>query len=547
MAAIVITTPHPLHIRDLGVGSYGSVTLVKLSNGKLVAMKIINLVDRQKLGVTQPIELDIMSRLRHPNLLCLIGFNFKEDIYLTLLIPLAAKGDLVKIMQTVNNQELIIKLIKDACLGLEFLHSQGISHNDVKPDNILVFENDASHSLRGVLADFGGASYVGINSTIKSSSITGTALYMSPERLENKMNYIPFSSLKEDTWAIGMTLLESVISYRRMDQIFLNDAPDDELVETVYQNISSLFLDMDDFLIKEVYFKVSSTDFEKYKQVFKATLTDYSSRISITEILAMPLFAGRTSKFTLNLTEEDEFDSPKEVKIVLSNQEKVGPHDFILPPQTCSIFDITHPTISVQLVNNNVKLDPKGVFSGLTTIFSYCHNLVLDDELGMRIIFLAIDLYYRWVGNGFDSIPNYTLMGISAFWLAAKLIGTRLATTHLKLFEHDYEDLDLIEAEQSLIRTTRGILNQANLYDLALAGIIHPHESDTVILSSVQFIADFAHYLDKTDDFNGYQMLQNEFILYQTHPDTSNLIELPTIREVFAISRIWRGMALIIN
>jgi len=81
-------------------------------------------------------------------------------------------------------------------LALKYLHSLGIAHWDIKPENLLLDEK-----FRIKLCDFGWATIV--NQKELKRSLCGTMEYMSPEVLfEMGHDY------KVDTWALGILLFE---------------------------------------------------------------------------------------------------------------------------------------------------------------------------------------------------------------------------------------------------------------------------------------------------------------------------------------------------
>lgn len=88
---------------------------------------------------------------------------------------------------------ILQKITKQICEGLLHLHSFGISHRDIKPDNILI---DQEHNIK--IIDFGFAT----SHEQEEVVVAGTPQYMAPE-LISKRNYDP---LKADIWALGVML-----------------------------------------------------------------------------------------------------------------------------------------------------------------------------------------------------------------------------------------------------------------------------------------------------------------------------------------------------
>ena len=92
------------------------------------------------------------------------------------------------------------------CEGLNYLHSRGIIHRDIKSDNVLV-----SHLNQLKLADFGVCQNVDLfsdNDMVGGND--GTPLYHSPEMFDPQvMNY---SGTKVDIWAAAVILYQMVTS-----------------------------------------------------------------------------------------------------------------------------------------------------------------------------------------------------------------------------------------------------------------------------------------------------------------------------------------------
>ena len=130
-----------------------------------------------------------MENLLHPNITQLLFYEQSKK-GLSKLIFEKANYDLNKYIVKVKPSFIPIKKISlNIALGIKFLHSKKIIHGDIKPQNILIYNNIAK------ISDFGLSCYE----------------YHIPFKILYTKEYRPPEtdySVKSDIWAFGCTLYE---------------------------------------------------------------------------------------------------------------------------------------------------------------------------------------------------------------------------------------------------------------------------------------------------------------------------------------------------
>ena len=113
----------------------------------------------------------------------------------------AAGGSLGSRLAELRDREHLLRLALDCAWGLAFAHSQGLVHQDVKPDNVLLGDDG-----RAQIADFGLAR-VGSDGQVSNSGLTPA--YASPEQCSGE----PLTPAT-DTWSFAVMLLELCLGER---------------------------------------------------------------------------------------------------------------------------------------------------------------------------------------------------------------------------------------------------------------------------------------------------------------------------------------------
>lgn len=142
-------------------------------------------------------ENKILSTLNSPHIVGYRGCDVSlenNEVMFNLLMEYAADGTLSDAVRRGGGglpEPAIRRCTQGIVKGLEYLHSRGIVHCDIKGSNILISESEAK------IADFGCAK------AVEETVIGGTPLFMAPEVARGEEQGFP-----ADIWALGCTVIE---------------------------------------------------------------------------------------------------------------------------------------------------------------------------------------------------------------------------------------------------------------------------------------------------------------------------------------------------
>lgn len=162
-------------------------------------------------------ELQILSNLKHPNCLDLVGFSVDKRV--TIITPFMPNGSLENALKgcfegdpgfenfTPTKRMCSIYAI---CSVMSYIHSLNIIHRDFKPENVFLNED-----YEIVIADFGLSRIVQENVNLTTGTI-GSPLYMAPEI------YSGVYTNSVDVYSFGVTLFNYFV-YPITDHVILDD------------------------------------------------------------------------------------------------------------------------------------------------------------------------------------------------------------------------------------------------------------------------------------------------------------------------------------
>lgn len=143
------------------------------------------------------------QNLEHPNIIKFLGSEVMDDT-LFIYLEYIPGGSIKYLLNKYGNfSSKLIKIYLNQMLdGLEYLHSTGVVHRDIKSANVLV---DLKGNIK--LSDFGVSGQISLKKNEWESgfleSLKGTLLWMAPEVIcQTKYGK------KADIWSLGCTLLE---------------------------------------------------------------------------------------------------------------------------------------------------------------------------------------------------------------------------------------------------------------------------------------------------------------------------------------------------
>lgn len=185
----------------IGIGSYGEVYHADW-NGTEVAVKKFLIQDFSGDALVQfKCEVEIMLRLRHPNVVLFMGAVTRPP-NLSILTEFIPRGSLYRLLHRPNHhldEKRRLRMAFDVAKGMNYLHTSHppIVHRDLKSPNLLVDKNWVVK-----VCDF-GLSRVKHHTFLSSKSTAGTPEWMAPEVLRNER-----SNEKCDIYSFGVILWE---------------------------------------------------------------------------------------------------------------------------------------------------------------------------------------------------------------------------------------------------------------------------------------------------------------------------------------------------
>ena len=211
--------PSPIHWKQgnlIGEGAYGKVyECLNIETGEILAVKHVEL-SGDKQTIIREIsslkkEITLLRGLKHKNIVRYITTQVTEDLKAVDILMEYMPGGSVR--QLINkfsklHEKTVQKYTCQLLCGLDYLHSQGIIHRDIKCANLLV-DNEGTIKL----SDFGASTHprdaLEINRSLK-----GSPYWIAPEVAARTGH-----SFAADVWSVGCVVIEMITGNPPWSQI----------------------------------------------------------------------------------------------------------------------------------------------------------------------------------------------------------------------------------------------------------------------------------------------------------------------------------------
>jgi hypothetical protein len=440
-----VTQPKPLIINEtstklsekLGEGAYGLVYKSVLNDTE-VAVKLTSKAETN-LGIVSIIEIDIMSRLRHDNVMPLMKTELlriymsntlnkcKSSEYFAITMPLA-KCEILKYIEK-NSAPLSLRLsfIDQVACGLEFLHINNILHLDLKSDNILVMADSSKiEGVKAIISDFGLAIHINETGYRSHNIVSIVDTYRPPEAFKESLY-----SAKSDVWSYGIIAIYILIGHK----IFFRDNR-----FNIYNQIMKLFGPEERRTTLINVFRKMSVN---------------SDEVSVNNLCTFQNMLVDFFDHILDVNPGKRYNMTQVIQ------------DPLLSYNYCPIGHSLIP--NVLRINHHIL----HFYKGMDWLIRKCFAIDISTET----IFLTLDLFHRMFHQISTNKLEWThsnwidllLTGMTCLWIAHKMIeNTRIPGNLIVKLSDNIIVLDqLLDKEIFIVQTLKGIIYRRNLYNIS--------------------------------------------------------------------------------
>lgn len=189
-------------LEPIDKGGMGTIYKAQAGQGGsgLAAVKILDLAGCDESARQRYLrELAVAAKLHHPAIVQTWDYALLEERYLAIVMELLEGQPLNRsVTPATLDARRLLELLSPIFDGLHYLHERGITHRDVKPQNIFL-----THRQGAKLIDFGLARDEVHDPLTRTGIVMGTLRYLAPEQLTAK-RVAPVS----DQYSLGLVIYE---------------------------------------------------------------------------------------------------------------------------------------------------------------------------------------------------------------------------------------------------------------------------------------------------------------------------------------------------
>ncbi|KAF3992510.1 hypothetical protein FT662_01056 [Candidozyma haemuli var. vulneris] len=200
----------------LGEGEFGKVKLGWRTDGRHPSQVAVKLIRRDSLRKSTESEIKVyreinsMRQLHHPHIVSLVEV-VKSSRYIGIALEYAPGGELFDyILQHKHlKEDFARKLFAQLVSGVDYMHSKGFVHRDLKLENLLL---DKHRNI--IISDFGFVNSFSDRRGDFMKTSCGSPCYAAPELV---LSQSPYEGRKVDIWSMGIILYAMLAGYLPYD------------------------------------------------------------------------------------------------------------------------------------------------------------------------------------------------------------------------------------------------------------------------------------------------------------------------------------------
>lgn len=200
----------------LGEGEFGKVKLGWRKDGKQPSQVAIKLIKRDSIMKDSDSEIKVhreinsLKLLNHPNIVNLVEV-MKSGKYIGIVLEYASGGELFDYIlhHKYLKENVAKKLFAQLVSGVDYMHSKGLIHRDLKLENLLL---DKHKNV--IISDFGFVNSYNKDKNDFMKTSCGSPCYAAPELV---LTQSPYEGRKVDIWSLGVILYAMLSGYLPFD------------------------------------------------------------------------------------------------------------------------------------------------------------------------------------------------------------------------------------------------------------------------------------------------------------------------------------------